>query len=92
MSMNIGSGHRKLNPYKILCVILFAETDYITWNTPEVVTVKLGPLSRAIGIPNYHVRDHLRWLESNRFISDLVLTYGGANLRITLPVRVLSNA
>jgi hypothetical protein len=83
----VAQKYRQLNPYKILCVILFAETDFITWNSPTAVEVRLGPLSRAVGQPNYRVRDYLRWLEHTHYVADLDLQYGKASFTVNLPKR-----
>lgn len=82
----MGPRHRRLNPFKLLCVILFAETDFITWNS-RAVSVRLGPLSRITGYPNYRTREYLLWLEFNQYISDLELKYGSATFTVNLPQR-----
>lgn len=85
--MTHGPRQRKLNPYRVLCVILFADTDFITWTSPEVATVKLGPLSRSLGLPNYRVREYLLWLEHNQYIANLDLSYGQADFSVLMPQR-----
>lgn len=82
-----GPRQRRLNPFKILCVILFSDTDFITWNSKEAVSVRLGPLSRAMGMPSYRVREYLIWLDYNHYISQLELEYGSADFILKLPQR-----
>lgn len=82
MSSEHGPRQRHLKPFKLLCVILFNESDYITWNTDKVVSVRLGPLSRFLSCPNYRTRDYLGWLEQHHYISDLQLNYGSAKFRV----------
>lgn len=84
-----GPRQRKLNPYKVLCVILFADTDFITWTSEALVSVKLGPLSRSLGLPNYRVREYLIWLENNQYLENLDLSYGKADFLVRLPKRAI---
>lgn len=87
MATNHGPRQKHLKPFKVLCVILFNETEYITWNSNKNVKVLLGPLSRSIATPNYRVREYLIWLENNYYIRDLQLNYGNAQFSVNLPSR-----
>jgi hypothetical protein len=81
-----GPRQRRLIPFKVLTVLLYGQFDCIKWTSSESVTLKLGPLSRLLGIPNYRLRDYLRWLESNFYLSDLTFTYGVANCKVAPPI------
>ena len=84
-----GPFQRRLKPWQILAVILYGETDYIQWTGIESVSLKLGPLARFLGIPNYRLRDYLMWLHEYGYLRTLNLSYGKAELEICTPVPYL---
>lgn len=85
MSYNHGPRQRKLTPFKVLVFILYGEFDFIEWESPTLCKLSLGPLSRALGLPNYRLRDYLLYLAEYGYLQNLELSYGRAVCRITLP-------
>ena len=73
----------RLNPYKILCILLYAQSrPDIVWQD-DVVLLKTGPFARSLRVPSSRLREYLRWLEQCGFISDLQLEYGRAIFAVT---------
>lgn len=84
-----GKTQRKLIPFKVLVNILYGESEHIKWVAPTSVELRLGPLARRLGIPNYRLRDYLRWLHECGFISNLDLQYGKASLNVHIPPHLI---
>jgi len=70
-----------LSPYKTLVLLLWGDFPWCSRDGSQV-SIKSGPASRFLKIPPYRLREHLRWLESGKFISDLQLEYGRAKFEV----------
>lgn len=80
-----GPRQRRLTPFKLLTFILYGDFEFIHWSSTEIVTVQIGPMARLLGIPNYRIRDYLRWLAEFGYLENLELSYGKAISRIARP-------
>ena len=67
----------RLNPYKILCILLYQARPDVVWQE-DIVLIKTGPFARSLRVPSSRLREYLSWLEEYGFISDLQLKYGRA--------------
>lgn len=82
-----GPRKRRLNPYKVLCLVIYGNYEFITWNGIDKVELRLGPLARLIQIQNYRLKDYLYWLQDFGYIEDLKYDYGKAWFRVIVPER-----
>ena len=74
----------KLNPFKVMMVLLYEEHPYISWDG-QVVTVKNGPLARRLKVPNSRLREYFEWLHHWKYIDSLSFVYGQSSFSIVLP-------
>ena len=73
---------RPLVGYKVLVFILYGVNDSAKVSPLGEIELQIGPVARALKIPNYRLRDHLSWLADNLYITDLKMTYGKAFFKI----------
>lgn len=81
-----GPIQQRLKPWQILVVLLYGEMDFIERSDVESISLRLGPLARFLCIPNYRLRDHLKWLDEYGYIRGLNMTYGKAELQLCTPL------
>jgi hypothetical protein len=74
-----------LAPYRTLVLLLWTEHSWRD-QLGTGVSIATGPASRFLKLPAYRLRQHLKWLETNSFISGLRLEYGKAHF--TYPSKV----
>lgn len=74
----------KLNPFKVMMVLLYESHDYIRWSDSRV-TVLNGPLARRLKVPNSRLREYFEWLAHWEYISDLEFSYGKSQFQIQMP-------
>lgn len=79
-----GPRQKALIPFKILTTLLYLDAPYIQ-HSPERTVLILGPYSRFMGVQGWRLRNHLVWLQSFGYISNLDLTYGKAFFKINKP-------
>lgn len=74
----------RLNPFKVLCLLLYGEFDFMTYQD-GATHVEVGPFARHIRVKNDRFKEYLQWLETYGYITDLELGYGVAQFRISPP-------
>jgi hypothetical protein len=75
----------RLAPLKLLTLLMYAPQVYCeTWNDGRL-TMKLGPIARAMRCSTGRVREHLEWLAVRAYIYDLELTHGACSFAIRYP-------
>jgi len=76
----------RLNPYRIMCLLLYSDHDCVTWHNKEGrVTVQAGPFARILRVPSSRLREYLSWLEQYGFIDELSFKYGESSFKIRMP-------
>jgi len=76
----------RLNPFKVLCVLLYGECSFVTWTELGIVEVRNGPFARLLRVPNYRLKEYLEWLAHWSYITELDTdTYGISTFRISIP-------
>lgn len=77
----------RLNPFKVLCLLLYGTYDFVSWNGLEA-EIQVGPFARHIRVKNDRFKEYLQWLETYGYVLDLKLGYGVARLRVLPPERL----
>lgn len=79
----------KLNPFKVMMVLLYESHDYIRWSDKRV-TVRNGPLARRLKVPNSRLREYFEWLAHWNYIEGLTFVYGKSSFEIVIPPQLES--
>jgi hypothetical protein len=74
----------KLNPFKVMMVLLYEDHPYISWDNTQVL-VKNGPMARRLKVPNSRLREYFEWLDHWKYIHDLSFSHGKSQFKITKP-------
>lgn len=79
----------RLNPFKVLCHLLYSDLDYLEWNGLSC-RLPTGKFARFLRVPNSRLREYLAWLEHWGYLADVDASERGyVSLRVSVPPRLI---
>lgn len=75
----------RLQPYKLLALLLYGNYEWAVWRSPDTVEVKTGPLSRLIGVSYGKLREHIDWLVARGYLTYAATDHGKGLLVVRRP-------
>ena len=78
----------RLNPFKLLCLVLYGDYDFVSWAAEGQVELRNGPMARLMRVPNSRLKEYLEWLSHWNYIESLETDeYGVSRFQVNVPAR-----
>lgn len=88
MARKEGPRQLKLNPFKVLCLILYGSYDFIVWEE-DYAEISIGPFARLLQVKNDRLKEYLQWLHSFEYLNEVHFVRGTAFIRLRIPERLI---
>jgi len=84
--MNQKFRRHRLNPFKILVLLLYGDHSFVLWaDDGQTATLYIPDFARFLRVPGDRFREYLVWLQDGGYLSMLNSARGFATVRLTPP-------
>ena len=83
----------RLNPFKVLCLLLYGDYDFVRWTDTGHIEIDNGPFARHLRVPNHRLKEYLEWLAHWDYILELDTdNYGVSTFKVVIPEKLVQHA
>lgn len=75
----------RLHPFRVLALLLYGEQEYIINRGNCMVEARVGPMARALRVPNYRLKEYVDWLQKADYVSDITHSNGSFTVKLKKP-------